>query len=361
MARGAEAPKPGSAEGATQKLLYVAAPGIRDYLEYGGHGILVFDIDHGHKFLKRFASAGVDEKGQPLNIKGIAACAKTQRLYATTTRTLMCFDLASGKLLWEKAYPGGCDRLALSPDGKLIYLPSLEKEHWHVINAADGEVIKKIVTNSGAHNTIFGPDGKVVYLAGLKSPILRVAKASTHEVVQEIGPFGDVIRPFTINGSQTLCFVNVNGLLGFEIGDLRTGKFLHRLEVQGFQKGETKRHGCPSHGIGLTPDEKEIWLTDAANSRLHIFDNTVMPPRQVATIVLRDQPGWITFSIDGRYAYPSTGDVVEVSSRKIVAELADEKGGAVQSEKLLEIDFQNGLLVRAGNQFGLGAVAAGPK
>jgi hypothetical protein len=76
-------------ETSERKLLYVAAPGIRNYLEYGGHGILVYDINDHHKFLKRFASAGVDEKGQPLNIKGIAACAKTQRLYATTTRTLM--------------------------------------------------------------------------------------------------------------------------------------------------------------------------------------------------------------------------------------------------------------------------------
>src|SRR6266566_7951655 len=28
---------------AQRKLLYVAAPGIRNYLEYGGHGVLVFD------------------------------------------------------------------------------------------------------------------------------------------------------------------------------------------------------------------------------------------------------------------------------------------------------------------------------
>src|SRR5712664_107123 len=75
-------------ENSERKLLYVAAPGIRNYLEYGGHGILVFDINNSHKLLKRFASAGVDEKGQPLNIKGIAACEKTRRLYATTTRTL---------------------------------------------------------------------------------------------------------------------------------------------------------------------------------------------------------------------------------------------------------------------------------
>ena len=36
-------------------LLYVAAPGIRNYLEYGGHGLVVFDMDAGHKFVKRIA------------------------------------------------------------------------------------------------------------------------------------------------------------------------------------------------------------------------------------------------------------------------------------------------------------------
>jgi hypothetical protein len=342
---------------AERKLLYVATPGIRDYLEYGGHGILVFDIEHEHKFVKRYPSAGLDEKGRPLNIKGIAANAGTRRLYATTTRTLMSFDLVSGTLLWEKPYEGGCDRLALSPDGKIIYLPSLEGDHWHVVEALTGEVIKKVIPRSGAHNTIIGNDGRFAYLAGLKSPLLRVTDAKMHEIVKEIGPFGNVIRPFTINGKQSLCYVNVNELLGFEIGDLKTGRVLHRIEVKGFEKGPTKRHGCPSHGVALTPDEKELWLTDAANSRLHIFDNRARPPKQVESIVLRDQPGWISFSIDGRYAYPSTGDVIDVKTKKIVTGLTDETGAAVQSEKLLEIDFSGDTPVRAGNQFGLGGLA----
>ena len=345
------AEKPAATE---RKLLYVATPGIRDYLEYGGHGIIVFDIDDGHKFVRRISSGGRDEAGKPLNVKGICANAKTRRLYVSTTRTLMSFDLVSGKLLWEKSYEGGCDRMAISPDGKVIYLPSLEQGHWHVVDALTGEIIKKIVTNSGSHNTVIGNDGHFAYLAGLKSPILRVADAKTHEVVREIGPFGNVIRPLTINSHQTLCYVNVNDLLGFEIGDLKTGRMLHRIEVKGFEKGVPKRHGCPSHGIGLTPDEKELWLADSANRRLHIFDNTVRPPKQTVSLAVRDEPGWITFSIDGRYAYPSTGDVIEVKTHKIVSGLTDEKGVAVQSEKLLEIDFDGDVPTRAGNQFGLG-------
>ena len=53
-------------------------------------------------------------------------------------------------------------------------------------------------------------------------------------------------------------------------------------------------------------------MCDAANQRMHIFDATVMPPKQVANIEVRDDPGWITFSIDGKYAYPSTGQVIDV-------------------------------------------------
>ena len=336
-----------------RRLLYVATPGIRNYLEYGGHGILVFDINNGHKFVKRIPSAGLDDKGKPMNVKGICASEKTARIYVSTIQTLMCFDLVSEKLLWEKRYDGGCDRMAMTPDGKLIYLPSLENDHWHVVDALSGEVIKKIVTKSGAHNTVVGPDGRFAYLAGLKSPLLRLADTRKHEVVKEIGPFGNVIRPFTVDGKQAKCFVNVNELLGFEVGDLETGKVLCRVEIQGFEKGPPKRHGCPSHGIGLTLDDKEIWVTDAFNNRLHIYDNSVMPPKKIADIVVRDQPGWISFSIDGRFAYPSTGDVIDVKTRKILTGLTDENGTAVQSEKLLEIDFADSKPVRAGNQFAL--------
>lgn len=222
----------------------------------------------------------------------------------------------------------------------MIYLPSFEKDHWHVVDAASGDMLAKIEPKSGAHNTVYGPSGRAAYLAGLKSPLLTITDTSKHVAARTCGPFAASIRPFTVNGRETLCFVNVNELLGFEIGDLTTGKKLHRVEVAGFQKGPVKRHGCPSHGIGLTPDEKEIWVCDATNQRMHVFDATVMPPKQVASLKVRDEPGWITFSIDGKLAYPSTGDVFDVATRKIVTSLTDETGAAVASEKLLEIDWR---------------------
>jgi hypothetical protein len=338
------------------RLLYVAVPGIRDSLQYGGHGVLVFDIDDGHRFVRRITSAGVSDQGKPINVKGICASVALQRLYVSTIESVISFDLASDAILWERKYDGGCDRMAISPDGRTMYLPSFEKDHWHVVDAATGDVIARVEPQPGAHNTNYGADGKEAYLAGLRSTTLAVADTGTHTIIRRVGPFSAPIRPFTVNGSQTLGFLCVNDLLGFEIGDLESGKVLARVEVEGFHKGKVARHGCPSHGIGLTPDERELWVCDAFNRKMHVFDATASPPKQVASLSVREEPGWITFSIDGKSAYPSTGDVIDVRSRKIAAGLTDEHGAAVHSEKLLEIDFAGRKAVRAGCQFGVGAV-----
>ena len=336
------------------RYLYVATPGIRNYVEYGGVGILVYDIDHGYKWVKRIPTWDVAEGKAPENVKGIAANAQTSKIYISTPKRIACFDLITVKKVCEQELEGGCDRMALSPDGRVLYVPSFEGPHWNIVEALDGRVIKKIVPDSGAHNTVYGPDGKFAYLAGLRSLYLSVADTTTHSIAKTVGPFTKPVRPFTINGSQTLSFVNINELLGFEVGDIRTGRMLHRVEVAGFQKGPVKRHGCPSHGIAMTVDEREIWLCDAFNERIHIFDARQMPPKQKQSLKVRDQPGWISFSIDGKRAYPSTGEVIDVKTKRTLTTLTDEEGRAAQSEKMLEIVMVDGRPVRAGDQFGIG-------
>ena len=342
---------------APRRLLYVATPGIRNYLEYGGHGLVVLDIDNGHKFVKRIPLAGLNTDGKPDNVKGVCANARLGRIFVSTTKTLQSVDLISEKLVWERPYEGGCDRMSMDPGGRYIYLPSFEKDHWHVVEPITGDVIGKITPKSASHNTIVGLDGKKAYLAGLKSPYLTVCDARRHGPVSTVGPFEAAIRPFTVNGRQTRVYVNINGLLGFEIGDITTGKKLHRIEVPGFKQGPVKRHGCPSHGIGLTPDETEIWVVDAFNQKLHIFDNTVDEPKYKESLSVRDEPGWITFSVKGDLAWPSTGDVFDVKTKKRVTQLADEKGGVLMSEKMVEIHVDaTSKPVANGDQFGLGRV-----
>jgi DNA-binding beta-propeller fold protein YncE len=357
-----------------RRFLYVAVPGLRRYLEHGGHGLLVFDIDEGYRFVKRIPVAGLLRKdtkgpdgltpaGRPSNVKGITVSLAANSVYISNLETMQRIDLATEKVVWEHEYEGGADRMAISPDGRIIYLPSLEKEHWHVVDAETGAVLHTVHSgNSGAHNTVFGLDGSAVYLGGLRTNSLGVVDPKTHRLIRQIGPLGGPVRPFTINGAQTLAYINVNGLLGFEIGDIRTGQLLHRIDVTkaGFEAKAPLRHGVFSHGVGLTPDETEVWVVDGANEMLHVYDNTVMPPVYKQSVKLRKQPGWISFSLDGRHAYAPTGEIVDVATKKIVAQLVDETGALVKSEKMVEIHLSpDREAVRAGDQFGVGRVIGG--
>jgi len=351
----ADAPPIGkaTAPAALKRYLYVAVPGIRDYLGYGGHGILVFDIDKNHQFVKRIHTNGLHPDKTPSNVKGIAVSLPLNSIYVSTIESLQRIDLTTEKLVWEKYYEGGCDRMSISPDGKTMYLPSFEKGFWNVVDCNTGDVIKKIEVFKRAHNTIYGPAGNYVYLDDIASPWLWVADAKKHELVNKIGPFENFVRPFTINGKETLVYATVDSLLGFEVGDLKTGQKLTRVEVEGWNTGPVRRHGNPSHGIALTPDEKELWVADGYNMRVHIF-SAIKPYQQLSTIPLQDMPGWISFSIDGKYAYPSSGEVIDVKTRRILTKLQDEFYNSVASEKMVEIDFADNKAVKAGDQFGMG-------
>lgn len=342
-----------------QRFLYAALPGVGggNNLKYGGAGILVFDIDHGHRFVKRIALQGAPAAdGRQEAIKGIAAHAGTARLYVSTSRRVAAYDLSTDKLVWEQRYDDrGTDRIALSPDGTTIYAPELGAPKWVIADAATGAQVGSIDKPGRPHNTQFSDDGTRVYFeAEGDTRTMSVVDAKTQTIVKEIGPFGNMVRPFTFNGKQTLLFANINDFLGFEIADLRTGKIIHHVDVPGVTAGRSPTHGIPSHGIAMTQDESEIWIADNANNYLRIFDATQMPPAMKTGVKVRDEPGWITFGIDGALAYPSTGDVIDVKSKRIVATLQDENGDNAESEKMLEIDFAGGKPVVAGDQFGKG-------
>src|SRR5439155_25359029 len=130
-----------------ERRLFVAVPGIRDYTEHGGVGILVFDIDHGHRWLKRIPTWDTPPGKTPEAVKGICASAKTGRIYLSTPTRLLCLDLLTEKRLWEKTGEGGCDRMALSPDGRTRYVPSLERPHWNAVDALTRHPAAQIVTH----------------------------------------------------------------------------------------------------------------------------------------------------------------------------------------------------------------------
>src|SRR6476646_6603922 len=150
-----------------QRFIYAALPGVGggNNMNYGGAGIVVFDVDHGHQVVKRIPLQGVVPDGARQEaIKCIAAHAQTARLYVSTSRRTAAYDLLTDKLVWEQTWEGrGTDRIALSPDGQTIYAPEIGAPRWVVADAMTGALQPLIEQPGNPHNTQFSDDGTRVY------------------------------------------------------------------------------------------------------------------------------------------------------------------------------------------------------
>lgn len=320
------------------RFLYVAVPGSEDPDPDRSIRILVFDITNAHRFVKRIPLwPGSSGEGAEA-VRGTAASARTGRFYISTTRRLAAVDLKTDTIVWERSYEGHCcDRMAVSPDGRTIYAPAFGSPKWYVIDAATGELRATIGVMGWPRDTVYSRDGRRAYLSAWESSVLSLVDTTTHQIITTVGPFGGFLCPFTVNARETLAFANIDGLVGFEVADLQTGLILDSVAVEGYDKDAAAQYECPSHGIAFTHHQRQLWVADGVRNRLYVFDATVYPPVSVGAIDLSAQPRGITVSADDRYAYPSTGDVIDVARRRIVGSLQDPSGRRAISEHLVEI------------------------
>jgi hypothetical protein len=148
-----------------------------------------------------------------------------------------------------------------------------------------------------------------------------------------------------IDPEHQVMYVTQRGLLGFRVIDLPTGRTLYVVHFKGFTWNRRFGPDPPSHGLALAPDRPELWVLDAPNRTLHVFDVSALPgrpPRRVEDVRLErtmSGPGTLVQSADGRFLYvAAAGEVVDTRSRKSVAQLdALEHAGAV-----LEVDWVDG-------------------
>lgn len=344
-----------------RQLIYAAVPG----------SIVVLDAKDHYNFVKRIPFQTRSAALPYESVSAMMANPVTNMIYVSTRGRLIAMDLLSEKIVWENTYEPGtcCERGAVSPDGLTLVVGSDLKNFHRVIDARTGAVKRIIPTPLSMfnHNMNLSPDGKIDF-ASPNGLTMTIASVETGKTIKTI-TFDDHIRVFVINHDASRIYVNLNNLLGFEIADVASGKVVKRVEAPA-EMWKAKwadpnlhfyGHGAPMHGIALTPDESEVWIPDAINDQVLVFDNTgEWPVLDLAKSIKTDVPnGWITMGLDGQYAYMASGDVVDVKTHKIVATLRDEYGRHMDSEKVLDMAFDlDGHLVRTVNQFAVGVASA---
>lgn len=349
-AQATNAPAP-SARG-WERRLYVA----------GRSGLSVHDIDAGHKFLRR-----VDLPG---DYTGIGASVTWGKLYlaSRTSDELICLDLTTETVTWRRRYGPGPGSLALTPDGTTIYLPCRGDGDWWVLNAATGDVITKVSVGRGSPprenpGADYGPfhtwcnrSGTRMYLSVLSVPDVFLADLFTHQVVGAIGDFSKSVSAFAVSADERHVFACVEGLLGFEVGETRTGRVISRLESRPPDRLRQLRAPparppppAPAQAIALHPNQRELWLADHTHGYLYVYDVSRLPARPIASVPLfekpedQPKPGWITFGIDGRYAYVGGIGAIDAAARRLAVRFP-------ASDTVLEVNFWAGRPHRAGQR-----------
>ena len=303
-----------------RRLVYVTLPGGsaggQFSSEMNGVGIVVLDVDRNFEFVKRIPTWNVPASMSPEEVSGVAASPATNMIYLATRGRLAAFDLGTDQKAWENTYDGTCcERPELTPDGKTLVVGSDLKDFWYVIDAQSGSLKGKIQApkSNFAHNMGLSADGKTVFMAP-NGVTMTVGDVPSMKAIKTI-TFSDHVRPFVINHDATRVYANLNNLLGFEIADVKTGEVIKRIEAPAEmwkpQWADVKQHffghGCPSHGIALTPDESEIWVVDNINYGVLVYDNTGEWPVLKMTFPTTASADWITMGTRRAVRLPFVG------------------------------------------------------
>ena len=258
---------------------------------------------------------------------GIAAPKDQSVLYVATEgdRGLAVIDPVKDEVIKKYNTLGvRPNEIEVTSDGRYIYVPALGDGVYEVFDTQEEKVIARIPTDGFPHNVVASPDDRYMYLSpydrgnrtveevkaeGLPTTLSRnvyIVDTSVHKTVATIAT-DNAPRPIALSPDGKRLYVNTDNRMGFLVLDIPGRKVLH--EVTYDLTDEEKKIRSRSHGIGVTPDQTEVWSTDMNHSLVHVFDITKDPPQQIARLKTGKTPSWITFTPDGKTVYiANTGD-----------------------------------------------------
>lgn len=327
-----------------------------EYVLQGGN-VYVYSIDEGFAEVESFA---LPETGR--GVHGAGECPATGVLYVafgseSGSGGALAYSLYTKKVLWlHTNYGSGIDSFALSKDCSKIYMPIGAGEGggtWRILNSSTGEQEGTISTpGSGPHNTVASTDGKMLLLGTQKSSHLVIYHTESGKVQTQTATLAGGVRPLTINGAGTEAFTTATGLTGFQVSSTAAGGAIQYTENFG---GSCSQSTC-SHGISLSPDNREVAVVDLAHGAVQFWNVEGVErggaPTHVATVSTTiGGEGWVQHSYDGRYVFVGDdGDVIATATHKVVAHLAS----LASTRQSIEVDWAGGKTIAATQRNGVG-------
>jgi YVTN family beta-propeller protein len=271
---------------------------------------------------------------------GIDSSPDGSRIYVSNEAdgTLDIIERKSGSTLHKVKLSGHPNNIATTRDGgRVIVGIAQDPGALDVIDTASMKLVKTIAVKGRLHNVYVTPDNKYAVTGSIRTKMLTVIDLATYAIAWEL-KLDEGVRPMALeaaaDGSTRRIYVQLSNLNGFAVIDFAARKEVARflLPDGGFGVAE-RRMDSPSHGIGVAPDRKSLWVTSiSANAvyayslpELKLMGQVALPQiRLPGRAPISAVPNWVTFTPDGQRLYISNAaarsvSVIDTASLKLIA------------------------------------------
>jgi YVTN family beta-propeller protein len=260
------------------------------------------------------------------NPHGIVASPDRRTLYISVEGTdeLIAVDVANNEIKWRVKVGRAPNEVSITNDGRKVFVPLRNDAAIDVVDTASIKVIDRLKAPAWPHNTYVSANGRHLYLGTMQGSRITIYDTASHKQINEIAP-GDWVRPIALFRDESQAYVALSKLHGFVVVDLKQSKVVRRVELPPLPPDTViPPYDTLTHGIALTPDEREFYVTSMAGKAIYAF--SVPDLKQLAKIDVGRFPNWITISSDGRQVWVSnqlddTVSAIDTRSKKVVATL----------------------------------------
>jgi YVTN family beta-propeller protein len=262
---------------------------------------------------------------------GVTFSPNGARAYITceADSTVWVVETKDGRLLSKIPLSGHPNNIAISNDGRRVFAAIVTAPGAvDVIDAQTLKNVKTIPVKGNAHNVYVTPDGKFVVVGSVVGKTLTVIDESSLAPAWDI-EFDGGVRPIAFepmpDGSTGRMFVQLSNVHGFAVVDFKTRKETQRVILPNEPRRGHAHSDAPSHGIGVSPDGKMLWVDSSLASG--VFAYSLPDLKLLGNVATGSTPDWLTFTPDSKFVYVANAgenyvSAVDTQTLKEVARIA---------------------------------------
>jgi collagen type III alpha len=254
---------------------------------------------------------------------GLAASKDGSKVYVASDKTgnFQVVDVRQGRVVAQIHVGDDPNQMTLTPDGRFAFVPLRGEDQVAVVHLDPLAVVKKIRSPKRPHDAYTSADGKRIYVGTLAGNTISAFDPDEPALLYDIKT-RDGVRPLEITKDGRTIYAALSNLLGFVVVDPVKRAVTRTVELGKLPEGVPQPYlDTYTHAIQLTPDEKELWLTDCINDLVRVV--RLQDMKEVAQIRVGHFPHWFTMHPDGKLLfvslwYSDAVAAIDVASRKVV-------------------------------------------